>query len=203
MNSMYGDRLDATIHEIRLLRLHPSNDDECVSCSLTRTSLQTGNGDAQSFNALSYAWGDPNIKTRIRIDGFDAMVTTNLESALRRLRTYRPQVVQDLPLWVDALCINQQDLEERNQQVSMMGNIFRAAERVLVWLGESDDMSDLAFSLFESPTFKRQVERREYEIGAFIHSEPGNGAALARMAALQARAGIDLSIERRSWWNRV
>jgi hypothetical protein len=63
------------------------------------------------------------------------MVTTNLEVALRYLRHQKAHKV----LWVDALCINQEDIKERNYQVRTMRDIYVAAEKVVVWLGEEGD----------------------------------------------------------------
>jgi hypothetical protein len=55
----------------------------------------------------------------------------------------------DRALWMDALCINQEDVIERNQQVYLMGSIYSQAREVLVWLGPEKDNSDLAMDLFE------------------------------------------------------
>ncbi|KAF2686590.1 hypothetical protein K458DRAFT_280689, partial [Lentithecium fluviatile CBS 122367] len=62
-------------------------------------------------------------------------VTTNLESGLRHLRyRFQPRI-----LWIDALCINQRDMAEKERQVRMMGQLYKNAERVHVWLGTVDD----------------------------------------------------------------
>lgn len=73
-------------------------------------------------------------------------VTENLHTALKRFR------FPDKPrtLWVDAICINQQDVPERNQQVQIMGPIFKNAGCVLVWLGEAIDGYGEVFELIES-----------------------------------------------------
>lgn len=64
----------------------------------------------------------------------------NLFQALTRFRGDSPRV-----LWVDALCISQTNVQEKGQQVQQMGNIFRSADRVLVWLGEHADESEALF----------------------------------------------------------
>jgi hypothetical protein len=95
------------------------------------------------YEALSYACGHPNIKTPIQVHGKAVQVTTNLESALRHLRSpFHPRV-----LWVDAICISQQDIQERNAQILHMASIYRLAALVIAWLGEGDDSSDNAFEL--------------------------------------------------------
>ena len=65
----------------------------------------------------------------------------NLESALRHLR----HESEELVIWVDALCINQKDLAEKNSQVQKMASVFRQAKMVICWLGEETDDSHLAF----------------------------------------------------------
>ena len=94
--------------------------------------------DEPVFEALSYTWGsrvEPAsimLQTGVAGSEINLPLTLNLARALRRLRhTY-------CCLWVDAICINQEDLTERRQQVAYMGRIYSAASRVLVWLGDSD-----------------------------------------------------------------
>jgi hypothetical protein len=127
--------------EIRLLALEPAASvlDSAVTCSLKHVSIE----DDIEYGSLSYVWGDPGNVTPVACDGGEINVTVNLHSALRHLR-YTEQV---RILWVDAICINQSDLEERSQQVLLMASIYRQARGVLVWLGEETE--DVKFS-FES-----------------------------------------------------
>jgi predicted AAA+ superfamily ATPase len=73
--------------------------------------------------------------TTIFCEGHATDVTTNLGNALRYLR----QDDKELIIWVDALCINQQDVNEKTRQVGMMGEIYRRCSRVYIWLGPNDD----------------------------------------------------------------
>jgi hypothetical protein len=116
--------------EIRILSLHPGLESDNIRCSLERVSLDAN----PVFEALSYVWGDATQKREISLDGFSQKVTANLEIALRHLRHLnKPRI-----LWVDALCINQSDLKERSQQVSLMGRVYSSASGVLVSLGKED-----------------------------------------------------------------
>ena len=85
-----------------------------------------------TYEALSYAWGTAISPRKALVDGFKLPITKSLHQGLRRLR------LDDKPrmLWVDALCINQRDIEERSRQVQRMAVIYRSAENVLIWLGE-------------------------------------------------------------------
>ncbi|EAQ93529.1 hypothetical protein CHGG_01764 [Chaetomium globosum CBS 148.51] len=113
---------------IRILVLEPAaaEEDE-LQTRLEVVSLD----DKPSFEAISYTWGDPSDMTLLSCNGSKVKIPRNLENALRRLRyTDRPRYV-----WADSVCINQQDIPERGQQVSIMRNIYLSSERVLVWIG--------------------------------------------------------------------
>lgn len=87
------------------------------------------------FEALSYVWGDTTVRKELIIDAQTVEVTVNLWNALQHLssRSAHP------PLWVDAICINQEDLVEREEQASLVSEIYGGATRVLVWLGSDQD----------------------------------------------------------------
>ena len=102
------------------------------------------------YEALSYTWGPTtNPVTAHVVDSSDCtlpqphiQIRANLACALQHLRYHdRPRT-----LWVDALCINQDDVDERNAQVKRIGAIYSLAQRVVVWLGPEAEDSDLAIS---------------------------------------------------------
>uniref|UniRef100_L2FGN4 Heterokaryon incompatibility domain-containing protein n=1 Tax=Colletotrichum fructicola (strain Nara gc5) TaxID=1213859 RepID=L2FGN4_COLFN len=82
------------------------------------------------YEALSYAWGDPEVVRPILLDGEQMDVTINLESALRHLRFAESTRI----LWVDALSINQKAIVEKTHQVGMMDEIYKQCSRVIIWL---------------------------------------------------------------------
>ncbi|KAI1321505.1 heterokaryon incompatibility protein-domain-containing protein [Xylariaceae sp. FL0255] len=138
----YGniDGLDGGDH-IRLLRLAPSKDfTDPIHVSITVAALD----DKPTYEALSYCWGDASNKLLIFCDGQPFSVTESLEAALRHLRRIDGG---DRVLWVDAICINQDGIAERANQVSIMDRIYQTASRVVVWLGEASADSDLVFPL--------------------------------------------------------
>jgi len=85
------------------------------------------------YHALSYVWGDAINITPIQLDRSDFRVTKNLHSALHYIRL-RTEV---LTIWIDAICINQNDLKERGQQVQLMGRIYTGPEKCIIWLGNT------------------------------------------------------------------
>ena len=111
-------------------------------CNLVEAKLS----QKPSYEALSYRWTDPDKDNPnlVFCNGVDFPVGPNLYAALIRFR------LADVPraLWVDQLCINQTDGSEKAQQLLIMGDIYSKAERVLAWLGPTDDDSDKAMELF-------------------------------------------------------
>lgn len=127
-------RLDSDSGEIRLLRVPRkfsagADSDTSADYTIFHTSLH----DGLDFAALSYCWGVPTFDHELIIDGSLMYVTESLAAALQSLRFED----HDLLLWADSICINQQDAIEKTAQVQMMRDIYRAAARVIIWLGPS------------------------------------------------------------------
>ncbi|KAF9875711.1 heterokaryon incompatibility protein [Colletotrichum karsti] len=97
------------------------------------------------FLALSYVWGPPTPVHHIVLEGHQFPVGPNLYQALLHLRQAQ-RVRQGFKLWIDAICINQEDIAERSAQVGRMRDIYAAAWQVVVWLGPEADDSELAMS---------------------------------------------------------
>lgn len=164
------------LNEIRLIRILPPRvDSDLVTVELetaqlesqsevtaARVAANTNSSDAwQSeleYAALSYCWGDPQVTRPVRVNGRIVQVTVNLEAALRQLR----HDVGEGRLWVDAICINQDDLAERAQQVSIMFWIYQGAFKVHIWLGELDNLAMDGMRLLEL-ILKKRTGRGDYE----------------------------------------
>jgi hypothetical protein len=137
--------LSPNSEEIRLVYILPGPWSAPVMCELHVLSTDTLSSStlAPSFQTLSYVWGNPHITRPIQVDGCVFEVTTNLYAALRRLR----QKNEVKRMWIDALCINQRDNDERTRQVMMMGRTYTRCSEVIIWLGDSVDGSEeLSFS---------------------------------------------------------
>lgn len=141
--------LHAEHSEIRLLLLHPNGWHGPIFCDFQVVSLN----DRPEYSALSYVWGQEDAIHEISLGGRPFWVRPNLFTALRRLRAHG--VDNTIIIWVDALCINQSSVAERNSQVAMMGEIYSQSERVQVWLGESD----LAHDIWPESTIGRDPGR--------------------------------------------
>ncbi|KAH6708816.1 heterokaryon incompatibility protein-domain-containing protein [Leptodontidium sp. MPI-SDFR-AT-0119] len=127
------EQLDPNRREIRLISLSPGKLFDPIVVALAPFSLD--DEDTPAYEALSYVWGDTSDRQNIELNGVTFPVTANLYMALQFLRI--PSGIRIL--WVDAICINQDDVEERNNQVGLMSSIYSSAWRVLCWLGDSKD----------------------------------------------------------------
>ena len=119
---------------IRLLRLLKGSQNDPVTSLLYEVKLE----DRHKYQALSYCWGGRKLEGIIKVGNFLLPTTQSLVSALRRL--WYPDA--ERLLWVDAVCINQEDENEKSLQVGMMGKIFSSAEKVLIYLGEAAENSE-------------------------------------------------------------
>jgi hypothetical protein len=88
-----------------------------------------------AYVALSYAWGRQERFDDIDLNGSRFPVGKNLWQFLHHMRLRDKHIT----LWIDAICINQSNVKERNHQVQMMRQIYSNAQSVSVWLGEAGD----------------------------------------------------------------
>lgn len=86
------------------------------------------------YTALSYTWDAPIFNQSIQIGEHQIRITSGLAAAMRRLRSS----AQSVYLWIDQICINQEDTGEKEVQVPLMGVIYKQATNTLIWLGEDD-----------------------------------------------------------------
>jgi hypothetical protein len=119
--------------EIRILIVSPpaSSDPTTIHGELFTAKLS----DTPPYEALSYCWGAEVFPEMLHLPGGVLAITDNLAAALRQLR----HLEQPRHLWVDAVCINQRDNQEKNHQVSLMSQVYRNAATGLVWLGKGDN----------------------------------------------------------------
>ncbi|KAI0814575.1 heterokaryon incompatibility protein-domain-containing protein [Xylaria sp. FL0064] len=175
--------LDFSRQEIRTITLVPGKAPEPVKCELDTVSLL----DNPGFEALSYTWGEPRPTRKIFINGQRRRVGENLEFALSHLRyDDRPRT-----LWADAICINQEDISERNSQVQLMGTIYSRASGVLAWLGPEYNDSDLAFDFLKTMPTDPEV-----------HWDPDRYPELRDAYTLHHIKAVNNLLER-AWWHRV
>ncbi|KAK3987186.1 heterokaryon incompatibility protein-domain-containing protein [Cladorrhinum sp. PSN332] len=193
---------------IRILTLqHGSFDDDLVirlhAANLSRT-------DSPVFEALSYVWGLPpkdstyqvSIMTNDSDDIYPLELTENLDIALRHLRYPDKHRI----LWIDAICIDQKNLEERSSQVANMALVYELASRVVVWLGPEAQDSNLAIEIVGNLSSKVTVNHVRYCLA------PGKRLGLDELHWIQPNCLLPYSerelcaienLMKRPWFSRL
>ncbi|KAM0282838.1 hypothetical protein ACHAQH_002842 [Verticillium albo-atrum] len=123
---------------IRLLTIKPSSKrTDKIVCELRTVAFD----EKVRYRALSYVWGDPDETGDVIVNGKRAEFTLNLTGALRQLREsmYHHKTLEVLPLWADAVCINQEDNDDKSREVPKMCRIYGTAAEVIIWLGPMAD----------------------------------------------------------------
>lgn len=165
-----------TTQRIRLLTLAPGDYHDPIKIELAIHDLDE---HLPTYDALSYVWGDAMSDAPAMVNGCPRHITENLATALKHLRCPKSQNViertkkdahvkcrndclgeeernmGDRVLWIDALCIDQRNVEERNHQVKLMSRIYHSARRVVIWLGPSDDSSDFVMDCVAAAALSR------------------------------------------------
>ncbi|KAH9204191.1 heterokaryon incompatibility protein-domain-containing protein [Leptodontidium sp. 2 PMI_412] len=186
-------------HHIRLATLLPSQWRHPLQCLLQVVSFEP----KPSYEALSYVWGNPNRKKTIYVNETPFPITQNLYAALKHLRK------RDSPryLWIDAICINQQDDLEKTQQVSLMSTIFSKCDRALLWIDlepearEASSKSWLRAS-HHSLVFLFESDRHFHRLPCFrVNEEDGQSAGLSEIF-IQCLEMLEM-ITNCQWWNRI
>ncbi|KAI7216711.1 hypothetical protein KC333_g4670 [Hortaea werneckii] len=137
--------LDARKKEIRIVLVYPSinlsTGDQLPVCRLQTASLL--DEPTPHYEAISYAWGERTGVAPVIINNQHRQQPA---SAVRVLQRFAPaEGSEPRRLWIDAICINQSDVAERNQQVAMMSDVYRNSSQTLVWLGDADANTAAAF----------------------------------------------------------
>lgn len=143
METYSYNALDKQSRAIRLLSFDLESTDR-IRCTLRTYDLPS----CPPYIALSYAWGSPWHTREIVVSEQPFVVRDNLWWALKTLKIHgTPAQIDDPPayFWIDAICIDQHNVEERNHQVGMMKDIFSKARWVIAWLGGTGDNSEEIF----------------------------------------------------------
>lgn len=119
--------VDAAL-DIRLLRLKPQRHVDIVECSFSAFKFS----QAPSYTAISYTWGNQFVTHMIRMNDAELLVTRNCFNALRQASRHLD--ISGTYVWIDGVCINQNDRPEKNAQVQMMGVIYKRANLVAISL---------------------------------------------------------------------
>jgi hypothetical protein len=176
-----------TASSIRLLHLQPSvGDGAVIRLSMKTVDLD----DKPQYDALSYTWGRPitvfqtkeerdNLEDQqlpIICDGLIVNIGQNLHDFLgawqrmlqaasdgndeRTASARKAGLLPPTELWIDAICINQKDMDEKSTQVSMMGRIYSQTQKVIIWLGPEDNFTRSALQIIFKMQGIQQLQAR-------------------------------------------
>ncbi|OTA92764.1 hypothetical protein M434DRAFT_12109 [Hypoxylon sp. CO27-5] len=159
-----------SLTSIRVLYLESGGGDKLYG-SLKIVSIE----DNVPYEALSYVWGDPTRSHTIQIQpNYSLSITSNLYHALCNLRHTEAWKAPRL-LWIDGVCINQEDLDERARQVRMMATIYAKAHRVITYVGEDTCNFNSALDLAEKLICCAKKVKSAGSTSSLSEFEPGRG----------------------------
>jgi hypothetical protein len=154
--------LDHHQKEIRVLRLKPiPKQDQPICCEMWTVCLRE---DRNEFLPLSYVWGDQHTTKEISVNGYPFQATLNLIAFFYHFR-FLPKRLQALPLWVDAICINQGAATERSEQVKLMAEIYGRNQTTISWLGPASKNERSNFAIYWINTIAKVIANQFQKTG--------------------------------------
>ncbi|QDS74898.1 hypothetical protein FKW77_003802 [Venturia effusa] len=150
------------IHDdaIRVLTIKPGTSQAPIKCRLENHRL----GDNLSYEALSYVWGPESPAYKIKVNKRHFVVRENLYHALHQLRS----MTEARSIWVDAICLDQNNTQERNDQVQRMTRIYTSARRTIVWLGQPQPMTEAALLFLLEAEKTKQRSNKDTDVMEWI-----------------------------------
>jgi hypothetical protein len=189
-------------NQFRLLTILAGSDTGPIACSLNGHNI----GTAPDYEALSYVWGDRCHPLTITVNGKIFQVTRNLYAALRRLRL--PD--QNRRIWIDAICIDQQNTDERSHQVQRMAQIYSAAVQVVVWLGDKMEERKACIALRVAEAVADACEGLAKSLGEVVWrlrnevlSEIKGGEILRRLSVDGSSSTLALPVDVGECWEAL
>jgi hypothetical protein len=154
---------------IRLLLLQPASSNATeVQCELIHTTIPKCDADiVEHYIALSYVWGDEIDVRTVTVDGQILAVTKNLYSALVDLRDN----TRTTRFWVDAICINQANNDEKSLQIQLMSRIYATATHTIIYLGQTTRKARAFMLEVQRMAAQRNPKRKILESGAWIDDD--------------------------------
>lgn len=169
--------------ELRLVRVLAARSSQ-VKCEILHRPFE----NPPDYTAVSYAWGDPSDMTKIKIrdEHFSVFVEVPISKSLYHALEALRKKGEDVLVWADALSIDQQNQDEKNQQLSVMAAIYKKAQHVAVWLGPEGDDSDLATTLLQDVATAVEAGAGRIQVKN-IFSSKAQDQSLPALAALFER----------------
>jgi hypothetical protein len=196
-------------HDFRLLRVLKTGPTSPVSAgakaegSWSYEIVHFDTECAPAYEAVSYVWGSSVRSCLLTLSNGK---TLRITESVNEFLPFLSATCQTGYLWIDQICVNQDDLIERSKQVANMGKIFSTAHRTLAWLGESNESNALRrlFSTVEQERVKEYGEAKERAFGTMPAS---NYKSISSLIAVDGKPSEELlglvSILKRPWYSRA
>ena len=191
---MESDYIYKPLAEGSIQLLSVTSIDERLSCEISEYHLS----QYPYFEAVSYSWGDDEATHILHCEGQALRITPNVGELIRQLYLWDPL----RKVWIDVVCVDQADNTEKEHQVRRMHEIYLAAERVLVWLGKTENDSDLAIDGI--PALNKRLRYLESTIAPDVRNFLGRH--LERLGLPEATDPIWPPLNnlfRRRWFTRL
>lgn len=204
--------------EFRLLKLPPADQNATLHLQMFHSRLEWKITPGHSFSkhdadkkgeaipidpyeATSYTWGSPNPTKTVVCNGQETEMRENAFDFLQQLRLPQTERI----VWMDCICINQDDNEEKAAQVEIMHWIYRSAKAVYIWLGQEADESALGMAYMSSLDTKVYLKEAEGSIGspAVFRAKSSIFSSLAENSENQRLLKSILAIVQRPWLTRI
>lgn len=196
-SSQFYRELSKTEDEFRILRIAQGEQDAPLSCFLHYHSLNA----PPKYEALSYCWGTEEAIREIP-DGDlrNCYVSEHLWRALKRLR----MTTQDRFVWVDVICINQQDVDERNHQLLLMRHIYAKALRTIIWIVDfHPDKRTCSRAFQDDEDIDEDIGLTLCMLPGLAETEHENAAEELRNHLQRLRVQSDSKGKSEVWWRRL
>ncbi|PPJ61083.1 hypothetical protein CBER1_07402 [Cercospora berteroae] len=187
------------VKEIRLLCLLPGKGVQPLCCRIKHTALEVKRGQ-EKYETVSYCWGQNPGRTYISIDGVPVQVTESSSRVLQRLR----HPTHERTVWIDAICIDQSNNEEKGSQVSFMSDIYRKGSTNVVWLGDCAplDAERIATTIRKVVANMRQATH-DFKDMSYIMYGAGSKNVDGKLLDTRIDLGPLLILFSRPWFGRL
>ncbi|KAK5745809.1 hypothetical protein LTR17_001311 [Elasticomyces elasticus] len=149
-------QLEQTRKEFRILVIEPGILPEPVRCAFDTISLL--DNALPQYETVSYAWGDATKRDLVYVGGHQLEVPVSAKNVLQRMRrSDKPRTV-----WIDVICVDQQNVIDRNYLVQLMCEIYSSTSTGFVWLGEDDHNTEATFDAIRALYHEAQSETKDF-----------------------------------------
>lgn len=185
----------------RLLTIHGGQYEDDIKVDLEVVDLNDQLPDRPTYDAMSYVWGSPELSNTVYVgkEKKTVKITANLDEAIRYMRyPDRPRT-----MWIDGLCIDQQNIEEQGRQVAYMCHIFWGATRVVVWLGKAADDSDRAMDTLQHVSSRTPSGEKSAIEGTAVLGTRQSGEFAPALPLDDAEHLSIMALLQRPWFERI